>query len=165
MKNLLRRMCRPFINFYWNIEECIYWLPIIWKDQWWDNCFLMKMMEMKIRRDADRYEKWGMSVKANKYAQKMRLAAVLLSRLQEDAYTTPWDDEYQEYLHRFSIHMLSHKIEGENGMTYYSTERFVKDKRDDDVFRWQSNHLKQMRKQDKELLFKLLDKHILEAWD
>lgn len=73
--------------FWIGPRNVIRWAPIIWldDDSEWSN--LAEIMEFKIGRMAEGFEKWGNHVGSEKDACRMRICALLLKRLREENYS------------------------------------------------------------------------------
>ena len=65
------------------IRNLIYWLPVIWKDRWWNDYYIYAILRHKLLNMAEIFEKYSVA-KSN--ARKMRYAAALLKRLMDDDY-------------------------------------------------------------------------------
>jgi len=70
---------------WYGVCNVIRWAPIIWVDFDWDYCFLLKIMEYKLRRMSSNL-KDGNTVNAARYARKALIAAELCKRIDDDRY-------------------------------------------------------------------------------
>lgn len=69
---------RYFIpNFIHTVKRIWAWAPIIRKDRWWDYSFLLQIMAFKLKLDANKYEKLGLSICNDKKVRNMRMCASL----------------------------------------------------------------------------------------
>lgn len=153
-------------DFFYNFCRCIKWLPILWKDRWWDSSFLLRIMEFKLRQDADRYDsKWAHLQNADKRAKQMRICAALLKRLQDNDYTTPWDKEFHDYVDRHWNYIERNEEVLANGDSVYSDEGFQRTRREELVSKWYRNRTKEMEDQDLNLLLKIFKTHLKGWWD
>ncbi len=151
-------------QFWRNVYRVCYWLPVIWKDRWWDHCYLLQVLEHKLRYDAERYCKSGMSADAGRIAIQMLNAAELCRRLYTDNYSTPWDKEAAESGWRLMNYMRSN-LAKEGDLVFHSSEG---SQRDPDLERkasWAYERESEMRNQDLDFLTKLLRKQIFSWWD
>ncbi len=135
-------------NFCCNVRRVFYWLPTIWKDRWWDDAFVLIILERKLRYDIKRYEKYGHLANKERDIKNMKIAAALCKRLIENKYNVffwhEWVDESDGNI--FAGHMEGEWIgefAGDNWVRY------------DDY----------MKKQDLDYLCKILSKHLFEWWD
>ena len=86
----------PYVsNIYDGIGNLIKWIPIIWKDRWFDYSFLAKIISHKLFLDAKEYEKQGIHLYADRDARKMKICAELMKRISDYDYfekkTKIWD--------------------------------------------------------------------------
>lgn len=159
-------MIRKLRDLYNSIRRIIHWLPILWKDGWWDSCFLLQIMETKLRYDATRYKNMGNHVGAERKAKQMRTAASLCNRLYEQEYTTPWDKENIEAANAFFDYMETHtEVFGNKGLTAHTSRGYEEPKRLHDASRWAAKREDEMKQQDLDLLCKILQKHLFKWWD
>lgn len=91
-----RWLPRTFFKNVWYILEDLFWrgpknlirwAPVIWLDASFDWSFLADIMQYKLSRMANVFEKYGCHVNAKKDARRMRICALLLKRLSEDNYS------------------------------------------------------------------------------
>src|SRR5690348_15931637 len=81
--------CGPF-HFYWyqiGIRNLVRWLPVIWRDQDWDEGFMLTMWESKFRNMADFFASdnaW--TGDAPEHAHQLRQCAELCRRIHADEY-------------------------------------------------------------------------------
>ena len=63
-----------------------YWLPIIWRDRWWDREYIYRLLGHKFRRDAALYRASGHCEDAEVLAGQMETAACLCGQLDAEEY-------------------------------------------------------------------------------
>jgi len=68
------------------IKNIIIWIPIIWQDRDWDQWFLYKILQFKLKRMAKLQRDHGMSTCSNNIADQMQICVNLLDRLIKDEY-------------------------------------------------------------------------------
>jgi hypothetical protein len=151
-------------NLLCNVRRILHWLPILWRDRWWDSCFLLEVMAAKLRYDAARYTKSGCHVGNERRAKQMHTAAALCERLSQQEYTSPWDAEETAAGNRFWDYMSSNERHM-GSLIYYSSEGYVKDRRLSQAADWARERHDAMRDQDLEYLFRLFQKHLFSWWD
>jgi hypothetical protein len=161
MRNLLQRI----ENLFFAIYRIGYWLPVIWKDRWWDSSFLLRIMEVKLRYDADRYKRMGTHVGNDRRVRQIRTAAILCKRLDEQDYTTPWDKEFEQAGNNLWNYMENHTETMGSNLIVHTSRGYIESKRLSDASRWAIRREDDMRKQDLEYLCKLLQKHLFKWWD
>lgn len=75
---------------YWAIKTGLRnlkrWLPIIWKDQDWDHCYLLTMMETKFKYMANHHQYHGVLLRRDRTAKQLRICELLCRRLNEENY-------------------------------------------------------------------------------
>lgn len=157
-------MIHKLNNIFINIKRIITWIPIIWNDRWWDSCFLLKIMETKLRQDAKNYREKGITVNSNQYAKQMLTAAILCKRLSSPNYTTPWDKGRAESTHRFFEYMEAHE-EKIGNLIIHSSAGYVEEPSLKREFKWAMDREEEMQNQDRDLLLKIIQKHLFEWWD
>lgn len=161
---LLRKIYRPVQNLPSKIYRLLYWLPIIWKDRWYDDSFFLKILEHKLLYNAVRFEKLGLGVTSEDDAKRMRVAAALCKRIYEDNYTTPWDEEAREDSRERFSYMRSNKVE-RNGVIFYTSQGYEPDPRRTKMSKWAFERKNQMRALDLEELLRIFRKHLFGWWD
>lgn len=151
-------------GFFRKVYRILYWLPILWRDRWWDSCFLLTIMAAKLRYDAERYAKSGCHVGNERDAKQMRTAAALCERLSRQDYASPWDAEETEAGRRFFDYLSTNK-RTRGGLTYCSSEGYVPDVALSRASTWAGERHDAMRDQDLEFLLRLFRKHLFSWWD
>ncbi len=74
------------VNYFHQMCNVIKWIPVIWRDRYWDWCFLFKIIEFKLRMDSKKYNKWGSHVNSDRDAKRMLVCAELLKRMIDNNY-------------------------------------------------------------------------------
>jgi len=148
------------------LARVLYWLPIIWKDRWWDSSFLLQIIEAKLLYDAKKYKKDGVHVGAEIDAHNMFIAAALCKRLYEQEYTTPWDKERMEGANSLWEYMEAHtEVFGNKGLVAHTSRGYEVPKQLRDASQWAAKREDEMKQQDLDLLCKILQKHLFKWWD
>ena len=124
------------------IRNLIYWLPVIWKDRWWDDHYIYAILRHKLLNMAHMFEKYGISTVSKSDAEEMRYAAALLKRLM--------DEDYLENAWPKDI-----KIESWREAT----------EEEGDAIRRAGRHADYMKQQDLDTLLEIFRKHIFGWWD
>ena len=129
-----------------SIKNLITWFPVIWKDRQWDHVFLLDILHKKLSLMEKFFREKGHHVGAEKDADNIKLAILLLDRIRKDDYIKsafkPYEDKY-----------------GEISFKSFSS---LKEK---ELFNRCSEHETYLKNQDLDMLFSHLRKHILEWWD
>ena len=98
--------------FQESIESVIFWIPVIWKDRDWDYDFLLKLMEVKIRKMKKFFEEDGVAIHSKKELKEMGIASGLLKRLREEDYTRYLHNKHDEKWGR--LELKNNRIERNN---------------------------------------------------
>jgi len=80
-------------QFFRRIRNLYRWLPIIWKDQDWDDWYIFEILKFKIRNQADYIGKKGNHLSAKRDAEIMYTCYRLMDDIQNEFY----GDEYFKY--------------------------------------------------------------------
>ena len=73
-------------EFEEGIENIIEWFPVIYQDRWWDHSFLYSILKKKLEIMEREFRCCGVSARAEKDADKMKICILLLDRLINDDY-------------------------------------------------------------------------------
>ena len=125
-----------YLWFKYGVENCIKFFPLVWKDRDWDYYFLLKLIQFKLKNMANLHEKYGHCVNKDRYIKQMKTAANLIERITSD------DGYYVEdclVFNKKGNYFLT-RINGKMRSTL-------------------------MLQQDIDLLFKIMNKHMLDWWD
>lgn len=63
------------------------WRKIIWKDRDWDFCFILRLMEFKMKNTLTELEKFE---KSDRYTKYLKICISLIEKLQEEQYLNEW---------------------------------------------------------------------------
>jgi hypothetical protein len=144
----------PIYHCYTQTKSIIRWLPILWKDRNWDHWFILEILKHKIRFQREYITKHDRHTTAQEDGRNMRIAEVLIDRLQKCEYVDKdWEEHYKQWPSRWRCE----DIEKELNRPYKPGER-------EDVLRIGARE-KYMKNQDYEYLFRHLKKHIEKWWD
>lgn len=148
----LRRIMSKLREVYYNIKNGIsnllVYFPLIWRTRDWDYYHIYDFLEFKIRKNRECMEKYGIHVGKEKNIHRMKTCELLIKRLKEDDYI------YSQHYHG----------DGEYGVGFYSHYYHPMNSRKEnfDLI----CKLEQVRKkQDKDLLYKILYNNIEKWWD
>jgi len=75
-----------FRTIKYGIENLIVWFPIIWQERNWDQWFLYKILQFKLKRMAKLQRDYGHATCSDDLADQMQLCVNLLDRLIKDEY-------------------------------------------------------------------------------
>ena len=113
---------------------------------WYDYTFLLEAMLLWSEKASERHKKHGHFVRSNDTSNKLKIVSELLKRLIADDYDEPC------------------KVFNSRNKTLSKGNNFGINF-DEDFTYLKSEHSISRRNQDKQMLFKLLDKHLFEFWD
>jgi len=151
-----------FRNIKYGVKNLAIWLPVIWKDRWWDSHFIYPIIHKKLSLVEKATRKYGIHVHAEKDADKIRKCVLLLERIMSDEYMKiafkrhdeRWGETTMEFTEKDGVVFRHEKVIDEKDEVAQ-----LKD------FKAAMEHEEMLRKQDIELLFKLMNKHIQTWWD
>lgn len=107
--------------FHWNvktgIKNLIRWFPTIWKDRDYDDYFIFVILKKKLEFQADYIGGKDRHVGAQRDAERMRLCARLIEKLQTEFYI-------MEYMDYYDTDIELAPIDGSDGR--YEMEMIVK---------------------------------------
>ena len=148
-------------NVIYGIENLIKWAPVIWDDRQWDNQFIYKVFRHKLHLTEQCIRKHGHHVRNIEDADKIKTCVLLIDRLIEDDYLEKVSKRYYEKWGRpdFNIKDGFLDIKYPNVKTKKDKEQESKD------YKRLINKEQEMKKQDLDLLFKTMNKHIQSWWD
>jgi hypothetical protein len=161
-------------QFFKRIYNLYRWLPIIWKDQDWDDHYIWEILKFKLKNQAEYIRGKDRHVSAKRDAEIMMLCVRLINKIQNEYYRF----EYQDY------HDTEFKfIESESHPDMYELDIVEKSERFDEYFKKYpliyrcvpdlnapkskiafqiaDNNHNRARK----LLFNILEKNIEQWWD
>lgn len=154
-------------------ESCIRtakWLPIIWKDRHWDDYFIFEILKHKIRFTRENIRDHGYHANKDRTIKTMRIAEILIERLQKDNYSDLLMQRHEAKWGKYVSGSRKDNIMFDNKFSCSGLRREnVKSQTD-----WElefkehkkiSEYDEYMKKQDKDYLFKHLNKHINKWWD
>lgn len=100
------------VVFYENCERMVQWFPILWKDRNWDDSYILNILQHKIRFTREVVSEHGYYVDSRKYARQMKVAELLLERLQDsNKYVEKdWEDHFKLYPRRIYLNNSNEDI-------------------------------------------------------
>lgn len=155
MDTLVYSWWTPVTVFFECWQRVIKWFPIIWKDRHWDHGFILEILKHKIRFTRECIGKYDRHTTAKEDCKNMRIAEILIDRLQKSEYAEKdWEEHYARWPSRF-LKMLE---DGGTTMEKPTEEECA------DVRRIGKREA-YMKSQDYDYLFKHLKKHLEKWWD
>lgn len=165
-------ICMPFGRIkqtYRSIKNglcnIIRYIPAVWGDYDFESDSLYRMIYYKLKYQQEFFESdrpW--CVGAGSVAKRIRLAKCLAKRL--------WKDEYSanasvlhDMIYKYDNFFESKAVYDEEGRVKYYTSLRTSTEEESKSFKKYIEHSIYMQKQDKELLFKILNKYLDNWWD
>ena len=134
-KRFDKKIKRLFRRTFSNLKNLCRWFPVIWRDKDWDYCYLLDVMEFKLKNMEDFFldgkNTFSLRKDTLRVAKQLKMARLLVKRIAEDDY----------------IDLLS--FEG----TIWGTKPNYREEE------------KYLFNQDMELLFKIFKKYLRSWWD
>ena len=154
-------------NIKYGTQNIIAWFYVIWNDRDWDQWFLYKIIQFKLKQMEQLQRKYGNSINSNDYADQMKLCINLLGRLIEDDYLNnalePHEKKWGESKFTFTplpdSDLSTLNIEVEKAQT----EKEKKQENKERMIIY--NRTDELRKQDLDMLFKNMRKYCEGWWD
>jgi hypothetical protein len=165
---MLKSIQKSFISLTKGIKNIIKWFPTIYGDRDYDSFFFFVIMRKKLIEMEKLFREYGHHVDSKEDADKMKVCINLLDRLIADEYE---ENEYKKIDEKLGEIDLNFKpITDRPGVYSCDVSRSgIKTEEDKEKemkeFKEASQKAVAMKNQDKEMLFKLLNKHILTWWD
>jgi hypothetical protein len=141
-------------NFIYNV-----WLykSILWSDKWFDFYYFLNIIKFKLKNDAKKYKKYGITTSAHKYALQMEICVILLDKIIKDDYCAKEIDDHDK---KWKM--------GNNFNDYINKKSHLSDK---DKEQQRKEFLDIIKKADEEKdkdinkVFDIIKKNILYWWD
>jgi hypothetical protein len=164
---------RLFRNFFRNIKcgviNIFLWLPVIWKDRYWDYTFIYHILRRKLYLTEKKFRNANFYVGQKKDADKMKICINALDRLIEDRY-----DEHAFKKHDEKWGKAEFNFEPKDDktpeykqciITHKNVQSEEDDKKERKDFKRAVEHEDMLRQQDLDLLFNTMRKHIRGWWE
>ena len=167
MYNIKDRIKDRIRNTKYGVRNLITWLPVIWKDRWWDSYFIYPILHKKLSMMESTIRKYGHHVYAERDADKIKVCVLILKRIMDDEYSEmafkrheeKWGDSVMSFVKTDNPNLSRMLIEYDS----VKTEKDEAEERKD--FRRAMEHEDYLRKQDIDTLFKIMSKQISSWWD
>jgi len=150
----------------YGFENLFLWFSIIWKDRNWDYYYIYIILRHKLHLTEKHIREYNNHVKAEKDADNIKKCVLILDRLIKDNYSPvekhmeKWGDPEFKFI----------DIEDKPGFSSLdiihpnvkTKEDEIQERKD---FRFAINREELLKKQDLDMLFHLMRKHIQTWWD
>ena len=145
----------PITKFVDNCVRLLKWAPIIWKDRDWDYYHIYQIFKCKLKFTREYLQKYGHSAEKDIDIKNIRIAELLIERIQKNEYATK---DYDEYFDNY-ISIL------DTIMKTDTSNKVAEDKNSKKLFLNIVEKEKYLREYDKQYLFKHLQKYLHKWWD
>ena len=150
------------------IKNIFIWMPVIYKDRWYDHYYFFKILEFKLNLMSEMFEKEGHGVNSPKDAKRMKMCAELCKRFSEDNYS---EEMYKAHEEKWGKLKMDFKDDpdrpgfGSLKMTHSKclTEEDKTMEAIENKKIW--DHEEKMKQQDINKLFDTMKKYIRGWWD
>jgi hypothetical protein len=160
-----------FIRLNASIKNVIRWLPVIWRDKDWDESFIYKILQFKLKNQAEYIATRDWHTRAKRDAEKMMTCVRLIDKINEQYYGMEYF-EYYDYDMNFGVgESMDFKATKDELDTYYAkyplTFKKIVAQYGDARDRSSTALLMGDDRQEKakKLLFKILEQNIECWWD
>ena len=164
-------------NIYHNIKNGIpnifKWLPVIWRNRPWDHYFIYDVLHKQLSLMEEHIRKYGYHVHHKKDAKQIKIAILLIERIMKDEY---YENVFKNHDEKWGESHLNWKEMDEEEFGYKKDvvalditrdNAITKEQKDQErkEFRRLSLKVEEQRKQDINILFEHIKKHIEGWWD
>ena len=160
-----------FIRLSMSIKNVIRWLPVIWRDKDWDESFIYKILQFKLKNQAEYIATRDWHIRAKRDAEIMMTCVRLIDKINEEYYGMEYF-EYYDYDMDFGVgSRMEFKSTRDDLDTYYAKYPLTFKKivaqygdardRSSTALLMGDDRQRKARK----LLFKILDENIETWWD
>lgn len=152
----------------YGVRNLISWFPIIWKDRNWDYWFIYVILRHKLHLMEQNIRRYGHHTTSDKDADKIKVCVLLLDRLINDDYH---ENVYYQYYKRWGHPEMVFQEFTKNSKLGELLFRYPNVKNEEDDKLRHAQYLSKgqlseaLKKQDLDLLFKIMNKHIQTWWD
>jgi hypothetical protein len=160
-----------FVKSFMAIKNLVRWFPVIWKDKDWDYYFIYKILQFKLKNQAEYIGRRDWHTRAKRDAEKMMTCVRLIDKMNEEYYGMEYNQYYDFDMLTNVKRFLEFKITRDDLDTYFAkyplTFKKIEAEYGDTEDRSSTAMLMGMNRQEKarKLLFKILEQNISLWWD
>ena len=160
-----------FVKSFMVVKNLVRWFPVIWKDKDWDYYFIYKILQFKLKNQAEYIGRRDWHTRAKRDAEKMMTCVRLIDKMNEEYYGMEYNQYYDFDMLTNVKRFLEFKITRDDLDTYFAkyplTFKKIKAEYGDTEDRSSTAMLMGMNRQEKarKLLFKILEQNISLWWD
>ena len=161
-----------FVKSFMAVKNLVRWFPVIWEDKDWDDSFIYKILQFKLKNQAEYIGRRDWHTNAKRDAEKMMTCVRLIDKINEEYYGMEYFEYYDCdmstnnpncYLEFITTRDDLDTYFAKYSLTYKKIEAEYGDTKD----RSSTALLMGMDRQEKarKLLFKILEQNIEGWWD
>ncbi len=148
-----------FRNIYKGIKNIVIYAPIIYNDRDWDHHYFFLLLEKKLERMYNELSTQQHAHINKKHLNSLKKCSLLVKRIVEDDYV---DDKH--ITNKYGSYVFE---PSNNGYSVLKRNRILTEKEEKQYKReikWLSERERMLKKQDIDMLFNLLKKHVDAYW-
>ena len=150
----------------YGINNLIKWFPVIWKNRDWDHYFIYVILRHKLHLTEEHIRVCNNHTTAQQTAKKIKICVNLLDRLISDEYHEMVFKKHDEKWGEPEFNFKDYNEDSLEATIVHKNVKTVKDKeKERKDFNTSYEHEQYLIKQDKEMLFKIMNKYIDGWWD
>lgn len=152
-----------WFDMKYGVENCIKWLPIVWKDRDWDDYSLYKIMEFKFNKMSRLHLEDGHSADSDKISNQLKAASELCHKLADYDYDEDAMYDFKQKYPEFELEMTFTPAENGCSIAHFNTDDLPFE--DQELY---SKHFKiaeELEKKDRHELFQLIENNITDWCD
>lgn len=99
LETVLYSWLTPLTVFYESCERVVQWVPVLWKDRDWVDNYIFMILRYRIKRARHNMTEYSYYANADEYSRQMRIAELLLQRLEDsNKYVEhDWEEHFKLY--------------------------------------------------------------------
>ncbi len=166
--NIFKKISNHFRTFKQGIINLYLWFPIIWSDRDYDEHYIYKTLQFKIKRTRLLNEKNMRYVGVEKNIHYMKVCEILLDRLMNDDYYSSFNKIYEEKWGKSEFYFGDIPGKDDSGTLEIRNDKIIteEDKKQSRLDRAKNLKMsRRNRENDKKYLFKILNDRIDTWWD
>lgn len=155
-------------DFVIGIKNLFVWFPVIWSDKQWDHYFIYAILQHKLKLMERYIRLHGVHINNLKDAHKIKMCVLLLERIKKDGYhQNVFKPHYKKWGEPDLVFTDSTEYPDCQivDLKYPNIKTDEDDKRQEKEFKFCIDQEAKLRKQDLDLLFKMMRKHVESWWD
>lgn len=159
----------PFVVFAEHVERFIWWGKHLRTSHDWDHYYLYEIIYLKLKRMEAYWKKYAMGLQSQKQLKNITKAKALVERLLNDSYSFYHDELDVKWGMLELLFDEPRMVKGIMLTRSHFTHKNVKTPEQQEQYQkeWKvaTDKDSAQRRQDKDMFFKILEKHIDSWWD